>query len=117
MIRRPPRATRTATLLPYTTRFRSIGGSRGNRTRPQPGKQFLLWCRRRAVLERRREGKRAGQHEPLPRTETDGGQEHRDRLPILHADVFRGGEIGRGHVLTTVTHSHIVFRIFVEKKK
>src|SRR3546814_14083770 len=28
MIRRPPRATRTDTLFPYTTLFRSIGGRR-----------------------------------------------------------------------------------------
>src|SRR3546814_8485922 len=27
MIRRPPRSTRTDTLLPYTTRFRAISGS------------------------------------------------------------------------------------------
>src|SRR3546814_10109441 len=27
MIRRPPRSTRTDTLLPYTTRFRSVGGA------------------------------------------------------------------------------------------
>src|SRR3546814_6619815 len=26
MIRRPPRSTRTDTLFPYTTRFRSVGG-------------------------------------------------------------------------------------------
>src|SRR3546814_10415701 len=29
MIRRPPRSTRTDTLLPYTTRFRSHAGERG----------------------------------------------------------------------------------------
>src|SRR3546814_2131172 len=28
MIRRPPRSTRTDTLIPYTTLFRSIGGAR-----------------------------------------------------------------------------------------
>src|SRR3546814_11445493 len=28
MIRRPPRSTRNATLFPYTTLFRSIGGDR-----------------------------------------------------------------------------------------
>src|SRR3546814_16082096 len=33
MIRRPPRFTRTATLFPYTTRFRSTGGGTStNRT-------------------------------------------------------------------------------------
>src|SRR3546814_5876308 len=29
MIRRPPRSTRTDTLFPYTTLFRSIGGAAG----------------------------------------------------------------------------------------
>src|SRR3546814_9807044 len=29
MIRRPPRSTRTDTLFPYTTLFRSVGGGRG----------------------------------------------------------------------------------------
>src|SRR3546814_12678116 len=29
MIRRPPRSTRTDTLLPYTTLFRSMGGQQG----------------------------------------------------------------------------------------
>src|SRR3546814_14287060 len=33
MIRRPPRSTRTDTLFPYTTLFRSSGGSRGGRLR------------------------------------------------------------------------------------
>src|SRR3546814_15059712 len=32
MIRRPPRSTRTATLFPYTTLFRSVGG--GGNPRP-----------------------------------------------------------------------------------
>src|SRR3546814_8727571 len=36
MIRRPPRSTRTDTLFPYTTLFRSFRGGR-HRTRRQPG--------------------------------------------------------------------------------
>src|SRR3546814_19631472 len=36
MIRRPPRSTRTDTLFPYTTLFRSSGGGRG---RPRRGGQ------------------------------------------------------------------------------
>src|SRR3546814_2154503 len=31
MIRRPPRSTRTDTLFPYTTLFRSVSGDRGQR--------------------------------------------------------------------------------------
>src|SRR3546814_9359443 len=38
MIRRPPRSTRTDTLFPYTTLFRSWRrGGRGRRTRPGDG--------------------------------------------------------------------------------
>src|SRR3546814_20181511 len=39
MIRRPPRSTRTDTLFPYTTLFRSVGTIGGNffRTRAQAG--------------------------------------------------------------------------------
>src|SRR3546814_11923524 len=36
MIRRPPRSTRTDTLFPYTTLFRSLGDRR--RTAPRPGR-------------------------------------------------------------------------------
>src|SRR3546814_8925583 len=35
MIRRPPRSTRTDTLFPYTTLFRSIGGAPLSRGEPQ----------------------------------------------------------------------------------
>src|SRR3546814_2783629 len=38
MIRRPPRSTRTDTLFPYTTLFRSLGGARVNRRRPPPSR-------------------------------------------------------------------------------
>src|SRR3546814_8321051 len=36
MIRRPPRSTRTDTLFPYTTLFRSVGGQVGGRRIFQP---------------------------------------------------------------------------------
>src|SRR3546814_1906362 len=45
MIRRPPRSTRTDTLFPYTTLFRSHGRSVGQRQAP---------CRRRCRLQGRR---------------------------------------------------------------
>src|SRR3546814_10244868 len=34
MIRRPPRSTRTDTLFPYTTLFRSCGGQKEKKARP-----------------------------------------------------------------------------------
>src|SRR3546814_11643889 len=36
MIRRPPRSTRTDTLFPYTTLFRSPDHDQGERSRPHP---------------------------------------------------------------------------------
>src|SRR3546814_3803891 len=42
MIRRPPRSTRTDTLFPYTTLFRSRGESD---VRPTPGGWPILTCR------------------------------------------------------------------------
>src|SRR3546814_19613291 len=44
MIRRPPRSTRTDTLFPYTTLFRSHADS------PNPGKSFYFLTRIRRVV-------------------------------------------------------------------
>src|SRR3546814_5148425 len=65
MIRRPPRATRTDTLFPYTTLFRSLPRAaaievkfqrtKTERARPQPGHHRLLQrqrlCPRHLVLD------------------------------------------------------------------
>src|SRR3546814_8421555 len=54
MIRRPPSSTRTYTLFPYTTLFRSEGVARLQHDRPlqprdrlQQGRLHILWQRRR----------------------------------------------------------------------
>src|SRR3546814_19526845 len=44
MIRRPPRSTRTDTLFPYTTRFRSVGKLVGSRDRRKGQRQRLELC-------------------------------------------------------------------------
>src|SRR3546814_3883471 len=47
MIRRPPRSTRTDTLFPYTTLFRSPPGSSRRRARPSPpSPRWTGRCRR-----------------------------------------------------------------------
>src|SRR3546814_19672539 len=61
MIRRPPRSTRTDTLFPYTTLFRS------NRPRvrasPQAARRFPRWrSYRRAAAERRQHHARSEEH-------------------------------------------------------
>src|SRR3546814_5342875 len=56
MIRRPPRSTRTDTLFPYTTLFRSYGDRRGVEQRPgkllhRPSpNHFSLWIGGQAWL-------------------------------------------------------------------
>src|SRR3546814_13426631 len=60
MIRRPPRSTRTDTLFPYTTLFRSrqqrgAGAARGARLpRPRSGRRRALLSSRRHARPRRR---------------------------------------------------------------
>src|SRR3546814_6068255 len=44
MIRRPPRSTRTDTLFPYTTLFRSVSG-RGTCAPTRPGRCWARSCR------------------------------------------------------------------------
>src|SRR3546814_12954235 len=48
MLRRPPGSTRTDTLFPYTTRFRSIGVSARLRP-PDPAAQLIELCEAEAV--------------------------------------------------------------------
>src|SRR3546814_7898883 len=72
MIRRPPRATRTDTLCPYTTLFRSIGGqvgtvlllARGARHR-DPGRQLVAEASRIEVRLNRFDRRLAGAHDRL----------------------------------------------------
>src|SRR3546814_14584361 len=61
MIRRPPRSTRTDTLFPYTTLFRSAGGGRGrdrgaDRRRGRACTRIPLARAGRPALRRLREG-------------------------------------------------------------
>src|SRR3546814_3165842 len=63
MIRRPPRSTRTDTLFPYTTLFRSTGAGR---RRPAPRHRPLVAGRPRRHLVRSPAGaRRPGKHPPL----------------------------------------------------
>src|SRR3546814_8247130 len=52
MIRRPPRSTRTDTLFPYTTLFRSAAVAAADHRRDQPGaaRQGRLWRRRQCLF-------------------------------------------------------------------
>src|SRR3546814_4829149 len=88
MIRRPPRSTRTDTLFPYTTLFRSAAAH---------GKGA-------------QQHRKNTQHADLGRETLRLGDGVRDqRRQCL--------EIGRAHVWTPVTNAHLVCRLLLEKKK
>src|SRR3546814_8462386 len=135
MIRRPPRSTRTDTLFPYTTLFRSprqVNHSEFLYQSPAAlelifpcpqGRKNLTWrlvalaipfvcflfngCFSRAQKWIGELFKRQGR-----------GQGHDAGVALL-ADFFQAGgnEIGRAHVRTPVTNAHIVCRLLLETKK
>src|SRR3546814_5619936 len=80
MIRRPPRSTRTDTLLPYTTLFRSLQSSRLDE-RPDGAREFVGDQRLEPGVARAR--RRAGERQAAAHH-----LEHRDRRhrTALHRD-------------------------------
>src|SRR3546814_15366183 len=73
MKRRPPRSTRTDTLFPYTTLFRSQqGGEDDDEQRPEIGDQ--------AGLDRRRVAQRHEVEEVVAEQPADPGQPDRRRM-------------------------------------
>src|SRR3546814_9953858 len=77
MIRRPPRSTRTDTLFPYTTLFRSVAQCAGERRTADKRRECLDRQRRRGAWRRRHGAPHRG-HGP------DGHRETVD-LPDLRA--------------------------------
>src|SRR3546814_10460612 len=97
MIRRPPRSTRTDTLVPYTTLFRSARQLLFPH-RQRQGKPFPARSRRMVPHEQCRPGK---------------WRQGRRRVSVGMAE----SEIGRAHVCTPVTNAHLVCRLLLEKNK
>src|SRR3546814_16743439 len=83
MIRRPPRSTRTDTLFPYTTLFRSVAERRPGKKADAPRPGHILWPRH---AERLREIRADRMH--LERRII--GREQRRRVAQM--------QIGRAHV-------------------
>src|SRR3546814_10554586 len=75
MIRRPPRSTRTDTLFPYTTLFRSRMAARGRR------RSLYGRTRRRRVRRREWHADRAALRQPPARN--DRSEEHTSELQSL----------------------------------
>src|SRR3546814_8009706 len=124
MIRRPPRSTRTYTLFPYTTLFRSERPHRiraraaGRAGVPDParhrdgggvrGRSARRWRRAQA-----RPGQGGGGGQGCADTELRRG---RTGGRGAATGGLRRGEIGRAHVRTPVTNAHLVCRLLLEKK-
>src|SRR3546814_1816073 len=96
MIRRPPRPTRTCTLFPYTTLFRSAALAMSARpTSVEPVNDIF---RASALVVN---------SSPIPLLS----------LPVTTLNIPGGKQIGRAHVCTPVTNAHLVCRLLLEKTK
>src|SRR3546814_17090841 len=94
MIRRPPRSTRTDTLFPYTTLFRSEGISGGHRGRDAADRQFRVDART-ADLDCGHLGGYSRPHAGTLRREGgDSGLHH----PRMEGRPVAREKIGRAHV-------------------
>src|SRR3546814_3377126 len=99
MIRRPPRSTRTDTLFPYTTLFRSPPAQRQPFIEALSAMTDPADSQVRIVIAVRADFYAACAQEPwLAERFTDNQ------------------EIGRAHVRTPVTNAHLVCRLLLEKK-
>src|SRR3546814_2222615 len=114
MIRRPPRSTRTDTLFPYTTLFRSASRTRAaGRSSENSGRSKRTSCLSSGVPEPVCEqpgiDDRHGLHEMLLLAQVivRGALDLRQLLVI---------EIGRAHVCTPATNANIVCLLLPDKK-
>src|SRR3546814_1590903 len=105
MIRRPPRSTRTDTLFPYTTLFRSCP----THALYKMHRNIVSAPRWKGFL--RPGGSPFGVNRPQPATIAVS---HPRFIPFLSALWL---QIGRAHVCTPVTNAHLVCRLLLEKKK
>src|SRR3546814_5480061 len=103
MTPRPPRSTRTDTLFPYTTLFRSLADIAA-----EIGRGRAAVAERVTLLGLRRNSVR-------PWTEFDDAELVRRYGSDPTAAI--ASQIGRAHVCTPVTNAHLVCRLLLEKKK
>src|SRR3546814_5464788 len=98
MRRRQPSSTRTYTLFPYATLFRSVRAAENSRADSGSRAASARDCR----------GKNHNRY--LPST----SHRDRDRHAAVRLD-RRYRQIGRAHVCTPVTNAHLVCRLLLEK--
>src|SRR3546814_4805096 len=118
MFQRPPRSTRTDTLFPYTTLFRSLGTVR----------PALAPCMGRLRRDRRRYCRSCRQRRarPAESSAADGGGSHirtrslvRRLRPHLSGGAARGAKVTRSEEHTSELQSlmRISYAVFCLKKK
>src|SRR3546814_3560543 len=107
MILRPPRSTRTDTLFPYTTLFRSILSEEDANIAQSVRAGWQRWW----LVD------------PLDGTKEfiSGSEEFTVNIALVEQGRVVFGvvsmQIGRAHVWTPVTNAHLVCRLLLEKKK
>src|SRR3546814_8885538 len=139
MIRRPPISTRTDTLFPYTTLFRSDDNLPAfedrffSLLREQSDQNLTLLATKldeersaiRARLELVNESLRPAPFNPGTHLVIDTTDKAIEDVRLFRASLKESlshsfsndGEIGRPHVCTPVTNAHLVCRLLLEKKK
>src|SRR3546814_1104018 len=117
MIRRPPRSTRTDTLFPYTTLFRSHGGRREGDEHP-PARRHRGRCLRGDAQRARQDAADAGAHPAVGASEharrrAAAGGEQRRALPEDSSGCARSEE----HTSELQSLMRISYAVFCLKKK
>src|SRR3546814_1824195 len=104
MIRRPPRPTRTDTLFPYTTLFRS-------------GWQVNDFVCTSGPQDRPFEEQRNAASIAIVTAGTFRCRSPQGEALLSPGALFLGNKIGRAHVWTPVTNAHLVCRLLLAQKK
>src|SRR3546814_4805476 len=128
MQRRPPRSTRTDTLFPYTTLFRSEAGDTQADEHEDSiqlmtlhsakGLEFplvFLVGMEEGLFPHKMSLEESGRLEEERRLAYVGITRAMQQLVITYAETRR--QIGRAHVSTPVTNAQLVCRLLLEKKK
>src|SRR3546814_1961152 len=131
MIRRPPKFTRTDTLFPYTTRFRSLQERRSKLA----GGVAIIRVGGATEVELKERKDRVDDAVHATRAAVEEGVVPGGGVTLLYAsqklgglnpenndqrvgiDIIRREQIGRAHVCTQVTNAHLVCRHPLETKK
>src|SRR3546814_1466392 len=112
MIRRPPTTTRTDTLCPYTTLFRSIDGPESTlgKNGVTSNYRYDLAPYTWELVRGLKSGRAIFSQPPMPIKCAGAPQ----KAMYLSCDAWL--EIGRAHVCTPVTNAHLVCRLLLEQK-